>query len=117
MEENEIKKVETTKEKIEFECKDRHCPFHGSLSARGRSFKGIIKKTVGRRAVIEFERFVRHKKYERYAKAKTRLHAHMPDCLAQKIKVGSMVKVTECRPLSKIIHFIVVDIVGETKEK
>lgn len=116
MEENETKKVETAKEEnAEIECKDRRCPFHGRLSARGRSFKGIVKKIVGKRAVIEFKRLVRHKKYERYAKAKTRLHAHIPECLAQKVNIGSIVKVTECRPLSKIIHFVVVDVVGKEK--
>lgn len=98
-------------------CEDKKCPFHGSLSARGRRFKGIVKKIVGRRAAIEFELLLHYKKYERYAKAKTRLHAYIPECLIPRVKVGSMVKVSECRPLSKIIHFVVLDVMEkETKE-
>ena len=41
-------KMKTTK------CKDRNCPFHGSLRVRGRNFKGEVKKIVGRRVIIEF---------------------------------------------------------------
>jgi len=91
------------------ECNDKRCPFHGQLSIRGRYFEGYVKKIVGSRAVIEFERFVYYRKYERFARAYSRLHAHIPKCLAEKIRVGDLVKVGECRPLSKIIHFVVVE--------
>lgn len=93
----------------ESRCEDRKCPFHGNLSARGRLFKGIVKKIYGKRAVIEFERVVYNAKYERYAKEKTRIHAHIPACLLEKIKIGNSVRASECRPLSKIIHFVVME--------
>lgn len=104
-------------EKSKARCEDRNCPFHGSLSARGRHFKGTVKKIVDRRAAIEFERFIHYKKYERYAKAKTRLHAHIPECLMPKVSVGSIVEIAECRPLSKIIHFVVLDVIGKKEEE
>ena len=44
-------------------------------------------------------------KYERYLKARTKLHARLPDCMS--INVGDYIEVGECRPLSKIIHFVV----------
>ncbi|MEM1535879.1 MAG: 30S ribosomal protein S17 [Candidatus Pacearchaeota archaeon] len=96
---------------MEYTCKDKKCPFHGKLSTRGRIFKGTVKKIHDSRAVVEFTRFVYYKKYERYAKAKTRLHAHIPACMLKDIKPGDTVKVSECRPLSKIIHFVVIEIV------
>jgi len=90
-------------------CKDEKCPFHGTLRVRGRSFVGKVKKIYNKRAVVEFERFVYHPKYERYSKARTRLHARIPECLSDKINLNSTVKVSECRPISKIIHFVVVE--------
>jgi len=91
------------------ECKDKKCPFHGSLSVRGRYFKGIVKKILGKLAVIEFERLIYYPKYERFAKAKTKLHAYLPDCMKKTIVVGDLVKIRECRPISKIMNFIVVE--------
>lgn len=91
------------------ECHDKKCPIHGQLSIRGRSFKGIVKKIVGRRVIVEFERLVYIKKYERFYKASTRLHAYLPECLVDKINVGDAVKIGECRPLSKIMHFAVIE--------
>lgn len=96
-------KMET--KKTETGCEER-CPFHGNLSVRGRHFKGIVKKITGRRAVIEWERMIYYPKFERYARLKSKLHAHIPKCLADKIKTGDYVEIGECRPLSKIIHFV-----------
>lgn len=96
-------------------CDDERCPIHGSLSVRGRHFNGIVKKIIGRRAVIEFERSIYFKKYERYAKERTRLHAYIPSCISDKIKVGKMAEIGECRPLSKIMTFVVIKGEEETK--
>lgn len=94
------------------ECKDKKCPFHGTVRTRGRIFKGEVKKlSPGLRAVVEFPRVIYYKKYERYARGKTRIHAHIPACLAEKVKIGSIVKIAECRPLSKMIHFVVIDVI------
>jgi small subunit ribosomal protein S17 len=102
--------VESMSSKTEkLECKDEKCPFHGSLGVRGRYFKGTVIKIIGKRAVIEFERLIRFKKYERFAKARTKLHAYLPDCMKKQIAVGDLIKIGECRPLSKIMHFIVVE--------
>lgn len=100
------------KEKKEEEkCSDRRCPVHGKLRVRGRTFKGYVKKIVGKRAVIEFERLVYYPKYERYAKRKSKLHAHIPSCIMPKVNIGSYVKVGECRPLSKITHFVMLEVI------
>lgn len=96
------------------ECTDRYCPFHGSIHTRGRNFKGYIKKIFGKRAVIEWERIVYYPKFERFAKSKSRIHAHIPGCIAESIKQGDYVSAVECRPLSKIIHFI---ITGKAEKK
>ena len=110
--------METKKQtkKKEIECEDR-CPFHGSLSIRGRYFKGTVIKIVGRRAVIEWERMIYHPKFERYSRLKSTLHAHIPKCLAPEIKLGDYVEIGECRPLSKIIHFALVKKIKDKEER
>ena len=95
-------------------CIDKKCPIHGNLKTRGRSFQGYVKKKFQKRIVIEFERTIYIRKYERYLKKKTKIHARLPDCMEKDIQIGDYIKITECRPLSKIIHFVVV---GKVKEK
>lgn len=80
-----------------------------SYATRGRVFQGFVTKKFAKRVVIEFERTIYIKKYERFAKDKTRLHARVPEGLD--VSVGDYVKVQECRPLSKIIHFVVLEVV------
>ena len=78
------------------------------ISPRGRTFEGIVKKKFHKRIVIEFERMIYVKKYERYAKSRTRIHARLPMSMEKEINIGDLIMVQECRPLSKIIHFIVI---------
>ncbi len=107
MKKTEIK-MENKKEKVieVGKCNDKQCPEHGSLATRGRIFEGGVIKKFPRRIVIEFERTVFVKKYERYAKTKTKLHARLPKCKQEIVSVGDYVQIQECRPLSKIIHFV-----------
>jgi len=88
-------------------CK-KDCPIHGNLKIRGRTFEGKVTSKFPKRIAIEFERMVYVRKYERYSKSKTKIHARLPECMEKEIQVGDFVKIQECRPLSKIIHFVVV---------
>ena len=95
-------------------CNDVKCPFHGSLSVRGRQFTGIVVSTKMRKtAVIEFERLYFLKKYERYGKRRTKLKVHNPECI--NAKEGDIVDVMECRPLSKTKNFVIVQNTGVEK--
>ena len=78
-----------------------------AVSTRGRTFEGFVTKKFPKRVVVEFERTVFVQKYERFYKKKTRLHARLPDNID--VNVGDYIKVKETRPLSKIIHFIVIE--------
>ena len=102
-------------EKIE--CNDFACPKHGQISLRGRIFKGTVIKKFPKRIVIEFERTIYIKKYERYSKRKTKLHARLPDCMAKDVNIGDYVEIKECRPISKIIHFVVTGKVEKEDKK
>lgn len=113
----EEEKTNKTEKKEGIICKDKLCPFHGILSIRGRGFRGKVIKKFPKRIVIEFERTLFIGKYERYSKRKTKLHARLPDCLINEIEIGDYVEIMECRPISKIIHFVAIKKIhgGETK--
>ena len=98
-------------------CKDIKCPFHGELSVRGRTFQGTVLKKFPKRIVIGFERTIYVQKYERYAKSRTKLHARLPDCLAHEIQIGDYVEIKECRPLSRIVSFVVIKKIRSADER
>ncbi|MDE1848617.1 MAG: 30S ribosomal protein S17 [Nanoarchaeota archaeon] len=98
-------------------CNDINCPIHGALSLRGRTFSGKVIKKFHKRIVIEFERTVYVRKYERYAKMKTKIHARLPDCMSNEVNLGDYITVKECRPLSKLIHFAVTEKIKGVNEK
>jgi small subunit ribosomal protein S17 len=100
------------------DCHDRNCHLHGNLKTRGRVFEGEVTKKFPKRVVIEFERMIYVRKYERYKKSKTKIHARLPNCMINEINIGDSIKIQECRPLSKIIHFAVIEKINkEEKEK
>lgn len=98
-----------TKQKETIECNDSDCPIHGNIKTRGRTFKGVVISKNQKRVAIEFERMVYIRKYERYTKTKTKIHARLPTCMEKEVQIGDLIKVKECRPLSKIIHFVVIE--------
>ncbi len=118
---NENKSVKEKKDTVETmkdsACNDRNCHVHGTLKTRGRIFEGKVIRKFHKRVAIEFERMIYVRKYERYAKSKTKIHAHLPTCMEDKINVGDLIRIQECRPLSKIIHFSVVEKIKSAEEK
>src|SRR3989338_6503692 len=102
--------LEPPKEK----CGDVNCPFHGELKVRGRQFTGtVISSKMRKTAVIEFERLYFLPKYERYEKRRTSLKVHNQECI--NAKDGDVVKIMECRPLSKAKNFVIVQRIGTEK--
>jgi small subunit ribosomal protein S17 len=120
--EKKKKKIKEEKEKTDIVGDsgffyDKDCPFHGNLKIHGRIFEGKVKRKFLRRVVIEFERMIYVRKYERYKKSRTKIHARLPKCMEKEINVGDLVQVQECRPLSKIIHFVVIRRIKSGGEK
>ncbi|MBD3164881.1 30S ribosomal protein S17 [Candidatus Woesearchaeota archaeon] len=95
-------------------CSDTKCPFHGSLKVRGRIFTGtIIASRMHKTANVEWARKINLPKYERFAKKRTRIKAHNPDCI--KADQGDIVRIMECRPLSKTVNFVIIENLGKEK--
>ena len=86
------------------------------VGTRGRIFEGIVTKKFPKRIVLEFERMIYVRKYERYAKLKTKIHARLPVEMESQVNVGDLIRVHECRPLSKIIHFVVIEKLKDVSE-
>jgi len=94
------------------QCNDGHCPTHGSLKVRGRSFTGkIVSAKMRRSANFELDRVHYIPKYQRYEKRRTRIKVHNPDCISA--KEGDVVRIMECRPLSKTKNFVIIEKVNQ----
>lgn len=92
------------------ECSDKNCPFHGTLGVRGQVVEGRVVSTKAQRTAIverEYSHYVT--KFERYERRHSRIAAYKPDCIDA--KEGNVVRIAECRPLSKTKSFVVVEIV------
>ena len=102
------------RKKASEKCNDENCPIHGSLSTRGRILTGIVISTkMQRTAIIEWERRLYVSKYERFEKRRSRVKAHNPNCI--NAKDGDLVKIMECKPLSKTKNFAIIEVIGKEK--
>lgn len=94
------------------ECDDLNCPYHGNIRIHGKIMTvKVIDMKSRRTAKVEWEEVVHVKKYERAYRIKRKLLVHKPDCLD--IKIGDTVKIGETRPISKMKHFVIFDVLSE----
>lgn len=78
-------------------------------TVEGRVVSNKMDKTV----TILVERQVKHKLYGKYIRRSTKLHAHDED---NSCNEGDLVRVSECRPLSKSKNWRVVEVVARAAE-
>jgi small subunit ribosomal protein S17 len=91
------------------ECEDIHCPFHGNLSIRGKLFDGKVTGSKARQTItLQKEAPVYFSKFKRYARGKSTIHAHVPGCID--VESGNHVLTAECRPISKSVSYVVVEV-------
>jgi len=86
------------------------------LKVRGRAFIGKIVSDRGSQTVVverNYNKFIR--KYERFERRKTKIAAHNPECIDA--KVGDIVRIAECRPITKTKHFVVVEKIKKENKK
>lgn len=85
-----------------------------SIKTRGRTFTGVVvENKMQLTATVEWARRKYVTKYERYETARTRLKAHNPAEIDA--KKGDIVKIVECRPISKTKKFMIVEKVGRER--
>lgn len=68
----------------------------------------VVADSTEKTIKVEIEGIVQHPRYKKYIKRHTRLLVHDPE---EKCKVGDLVRVEECRPISKTKKWIVREIV------
>ena len=84
-------------------------PFNGSLSIRGKLFEGIVVNAKAKHTVtIEKKSSINFSKFRRYGRSKNRIHAHVPSNLD--IGEGDRVIAAECRPISKSVSFVIIEV-------
>lgn len=85
-----------------------------TIRTRGRIFTGVVLNAkMQDTATVEWERRKFVRKYERYETARTRVKAHNPKSIDA--KQGDIVKIMECKPISKTKHFLIIEKVGHEK--
>ena len=72
-------------------------------TVEGRVVSNKMNKTV----TVLVERLVKHALYGKYIRRSTKLHAHDEDNACNE---GDIVRVTECRPMSKTKNWRVVEV-------
>jgi small subunit ribosomal protein S17 len=89
-------------------CEDEKCPWHGKLPIRGKILEGVVVSSKAlKTAVIEMQYYHYITKFERYERRHSRIVAYNPECIAA--KEGDLVRIAECRPLSKTKSFVVIE--------
>ena len=88
---------------------DKKNPFNGTLSIRGKTFEGIVIKSKAKdTVVIERPAPIYFSKFKRYGRSKSKIHAHVPTNIV--VEEGNHVIAAECRPLSKSVSFVVIEV-------
>ncbi len=96
----------------ETECNDPKCPFHGNLPVRTKVLEGKVVSAKMRKTVVVQRDYLHYiPKYMRYERRRSRISAHNPPCIAA--KEGDIVKIAECRPLSKTVSHVVIEKVSK----
>ena len=84
-------------------------PFNGSLAIRGKLFEGIVINAKAKgTVVIQKESPIYFTKFKRFGRSKNKIHAHVPSNL--NVQEGDYVIAAECRPISKSVSFVVIEV-------
>ena len=84
-------------------------PFNGSLAIRGKLFEGIVINAKAKgTAIIQKESPIYFTKFKRFGRSKNKIHAHVPSNLD--VEEGDRVIGAECRPISKSVSFVVIEV-------
>ena len=73
-----------------------------------QTFKGVVVKTAMQdTATVQVDRYVKHAKYKKYFTRSKKYLVHNPE---NKAKVGDAVTIVATRPISKMKHFKISEI-------
>lgn len=78
------------------------------IATRGAVLEAVVVSDKMQKTVtVKIDYIIKVPKYERMKRRHTKVKARNPPEISAKI--GDIVKIAECRPLSKTVHFIVIE--------
>ena len=66
----------------------------------------VVSDKMDKTVVVQVERRVMHPVYKKYIKSSKKYHAHDENNVC---KVGDVVRIQECRPISKTVTWVVLE--------
>jgi len=98
------------------ECNDKKCFVHGNIRLRGQVLVGTVVSAKAKNTVIVERPTVKMiRKYKRYARTSSKIPAHNPPCI--NAKEGDMVRIAECRKISRTKAWSVSEIIKKGGKK
>ena len=92
-------------------CNDPNCPFHGTLAIRGHTLEGVVISDKMDKTIVVRRDYLNYvPKFRRYERRHSHIPAHNPPSI--NVKEGNLVKIAECRSISKTVSFVVVEKLG-----
>ncbi|NMC05723.1 MAG: 30S ribosomal protein S17 [Candidatus Lokiarchaeota archaeon] len=89
-------------------CTDAQCPYHGTISVRGRLYEGVVTSTSMQKTITVRRDFLfKVKKYKRYERRNSKSSVHCPPCID--VAVGDSVVYMETRKISKTVAAVVIE--------
>lgn len=83
---------------------------NSELQTNARTVVGkVISDKMNKTIVVLVERTVKHPKYGKIMRRRTKLHAHDENQLG---KIGNTVKIRESRPISKMKSWVLVEVIS-----
>jgi len=96
-------------------CTDKKCYLHGGVKVRGGRLSGKVVSIKAKNTAIIERNMIRYfPKYQRRAKERSHIAAHLPACI--KVSIGDLVAIGETRKLSKTKAWTVLEITEKAKE-
>ena len=81
-----------------------------NIESNARTMVGkVVSDKMQKTIVVLVERTVKHPKYGKIMRRRTKLHAHDEN---QQCKIGNTVKIRESRPLSKLKSWVLVEVIS-----
>lgn len=80
------------------------------VSTKGKTLVGtVVSDKMQKTIVVSVERTVKHPKYGKILRRKSKLHVHDENEVCQ---IGNVVKIRETRPLSKLKNWVLVEVIS-----
>ena len=81
-----------------------------NIESNARTVVGkVVSDKMQKTVVVLVERTVKHPKYGKIMRRRTKLHAHDEN---QVCKIGNIVKIRESRPMSKMKSWVLVEVIS-----